>query len=83
MDLAQYGQRPWLVAEMPKMPKMPEMPEMPKLPEMPKNDITGRLKHVQCHVTNFQGVVQEKPVTVCPLVNTGLFLYSPVSHLTF
>ena len=38
---------------MAKMPEMPEMPKMPKMPEMPKNDITGRLKHVQCHVTNF------------------------------
>ena len=38
---------------------MPEMTKIPEMPEMSENDITGCLKHVQCHVTNLWSVGQK------------------------
>ena len=49
------------------MTEVPEMPKMPKMPKMPENDITGRLKHVRCHVTNFRVLVKKNCDITPPL----------------
>ena len=48
------------MAKKAEVPEMTEMPKVSKMPEMAKNDIIGRLNHMQCHVTNFYDVGQEK-----------------------